>query len=354
MTHARPRESLAVLLAASFLLAFPSLARAQEDDMSALLTPETRRSVDKGVQWLVENQNRDGSWGCQMNQAPATAITGLACLALMSDGSTPNRGRHRKAIAKGLRWILSVAREDGSITANDAIGLGLLYDHAAATLMLAELYGMDAEAKEDKEIKDKLLKAVQFMGRSQNGDGGWGSQPSGTSDIAITGMMFVALRAAHNAGIATDHASLDRLLAFVRSCQDTSGTFNQYPGMGDGGRLFYPTSAGLRVLVGMGEGDSKKVQQGCEWMVARRLGEDYGGQVSEWDYAGAFFAIQAVFPDRAYFDKWYPTMREQLMQIQHPTGYWEIQYCSCCRAYATAISLILLQAPLKILPLFQL
>lgn len=335
------------------LLSSTALAQHHERDMSVHLTPETQRSIDKGYDWLVKNQNRDGSWGCMLNQAPSTAVTSLAVLSLMAEGSTPSRGQFQKPIGKGLRYVLGVAHENGSITANDVTGLGLLYDHACSTLLLAELFGMDPAAKRDKEIRDKLVAAIRYIGTVQNADGGFGSNVGGTSDLPITAMMWTAVRAAHSAGVDTDRVDLARLLAFVKNCQKSNGTFDQYAG-NDSGQMFYPTTAGLRVLVGIGEGDQKKVREGCEWMIERRIGADYGGQISEWDYAGAFFAIQAVFHDRPFFDRWYPKMRDLLREIQNPPGFWSIQYCTCCRAYATAVALILLQSPRKLLPMFQL
>ena len=348
------RRCACFLVPAFLFLAGASALAQEERDMSTLITPEAEQRIEKGYAWLVANQNRDGSWGCMLNQAPSTAVTALACLALMSEGSTPDRGDFQKPIQKALRYILSVAQPTGAITANDVTGLGIVYDHAASVLLLAEIYGMDPAVKNDKDIRQALVKAIQYLGSIQNVDGGFSAQVGGTSDLPITAMAWNAIRAAHNAGVETSPVNLEKLLAFVKSCESSGGTFSQYAGSGDGGRMFYPTTAGLRVLVGMGTGDQKKVREGCEWMIGRQLGADYGGQISEWDYAGAFFGIQAVFHDRAFFDRWYPKMRDLLISIQNPPGFWSIQYCTCCRAYATAVALILLQAPKKILPMFQL
>jgi hypothetical protein len=85
------------------------------------------------------------------------------------------------------------------------------------------------------------------------------------------------------------------------------------------------------------------------------LGQDYGGKISEWDYCGAFYAVQAMMHEGdKYWRKWWPKFRDHLIKIQNEDGSWTIEYCLCCRAYATALSLLVLQAPKRLLPLFQL
>ena len=51
---------------------------------------------------------------------------------------------------------------------------------------------------------------------------------------------------------------------------------------------------------------------------------------------------------------WYPKMRDHLLKIQNRDGSWTVEYCECCKAYATALAVLSLQAPKKLLPIFQL
>ena len=97
------------------------------------------------------------------------------------------------------------------------------------------------------------------------------------------------------------------------------------------------------------------LEKGAEVLLKKQMGQDYGGQISEWDYCGAFFAVQAMMHEgEKYWKKWWPKFRDHLVKIQNADGSWTIQYCLCCRAYATALSVIVLQAPKRLLPLFQL
>src|SRR5689334_19291342 len=76
------------------------------------------RSVKKGLDWLVEHQLSSGGWGEgeesphmrgsgrneSLRDTPNVADTCIATLALIRSGSTPLRGPHKDAIAKGVRY----------------------------------------------------------------------------------------------------------------------------------------------------------------------------------------------------------------------------------------------------------
>ena len=107
------------------------------------ITPKSYKASQKGIEWLLQNQNRDGSWGCRRAAVPSAAVTGLACLGLMSMGDTPDRGKHAPKIKKALNWMLRVCdSRTGRIMANESqTGMGNLYGHGTGTLFLAEVYG---------------------------------------------------------------------------------------------------------------------------------------------------------------------------------------------------------------------
>lgn len=323
------------------------------------MVPQQRTVIDKGIRWLLDIQNRGGGWGCEKSGAPSTAITALAALSLMAGGSTSNGGPHRDRIAQALEFCIKRQHSSGLITQFDATGMGPFYDHSCASFFLAEVYGMarHPEAKEESPVKRALLKAIEYMDKTQNRDGGWTANgASGASDLGITCSVWMALRSAHNAGITIGDANMERVLKFVDACSERTGGFSQYPRVaGGGGKMFYPTAAGLRILYGVGKGDLKAVVAGTEFLLKHQLGREYGGKISEWDYCGAFYAVQALLHEGGkYWKEWYPKIREHLLKIQNTDGSWTIEYCMCCRAYATALALLVLQAPQRLLPLFQL
>ncbi|HEY3226989.1 MAG TPA: prenyltransferase/squalene oxidase repeat-containing protein [Planctomycetota bacterium] len=333
------------------------LGRTQDALPPRECTPLQEKSIARGLKWLRDIQNNHGTWGCEKSGAPSTAITGLAALALAAAGSTPRSGEHQEAIERAIAGLLRAQGRNGCITQNDSTGMGLFYDHSCATLALAEFYGMQKEPGEVEGLVTGLKDAVAYLYTRQNRDGGWSAVGSGDdSDLAITCSVWLALRAAHNAGVTIETARVDKVEEFVRKCRDPRGGFKQYPSVrGGGGRMFYPTSAGLRILLGLGRRDMKEVERGLEVLLSKKLGDDYGGKISEWDYCGGFFAVMALLHENGRAWKtWYPKLRDQLIKLQNPDGSWTIEYCLCCRAYATALALLMLECPNRVLPLFQL
>ncbi|MCI0340081.1 MAG: hypothetical protein L0216_02830 [Planctomycetales bacterium] len=346
-------------------------------------TPESRKAAQLGVSWLLQNQNTDGamagSWGCHKSGAPCTGITGLVGLAIMAGGSTPGRGPHREALRAALDWTLKVAESRGSgalIAASDSTQLGALYDHACATLFMAEALGMDrppaaqavqamrrpgthGAARPRDRLHAAVEKAVVALERFQKADGGFGIE---SSNLHVSAMAWLALRSASHAGIAGPRGDPGRVLpaleAYVRSCATDEGPFRMQPvarPRGGGAGLFLPTASALRILASAGRDQDEQVERAAASLKTRRLGEEWGGRVSEWDFCGAFLATEALLQGpRRRFDAWYPVVREDLVRLQNADGSWDVQYCLCCKAFSTALAVLVLESPKRLLPHLEL
>ena len=152
------------------------------------LDARTKEGVDRALKYLKGQQNGDGSWG-------NTAITGLTLLAFMSNGNVPNQGLYGPEVAKGVRFLMSCARDDGYLVG--ARG-GNMYCHGMATLALSQAYGMTG----DEEVRKVLKKAVDLIVKTQNNEGGWRYEPTPTgADISVTIMQVMALRGAKDSGL---------------------------------------------------------------------------------------------------------------------------------------------------------
>ncbi|OHB76304.1 MAG: hypothetical protein A2Z34_05805 [Planctomycetes bacterium RBG_16_59_8] len=341
------RRAAPAILGALFAAVITATAM---QDAFVEMTPETHRSVEKGIAWLVENQNRDGSWGCFKGDAPSVAVTSLACLALMAGGGTPERGNHAERIRKALAYLLKTAnRRSGMIVANDGTGLGPLYEHSFGTLFLSQVYGMlSAESRERDDVREALKRATAMISQTQEENGSW------QSNLAITANMWLALRNANTAGVNVEAISLERIVKFVDSCAQGEGVYGLAPRGGESGHVTYSTAAGLRILYGMGKRESDVAKKATEYLLSKTLGDDYGGRLSEWDYCTAFYATSALLHDeKDSWRKWYPKIRDFLVKKQNPDGSWTVEYCRSCKAYATALSLVILQTPKRLLPMFQ-
>ncbi len=282
-------------------------------------------------------------------------MTSLAILALMSDGSSPRIGRKKKqeSLRAALTWILKKAGETkGYVRAHDATGIAFpMYGHALAVLMLSQVHG---EIRfRSRKIRNELEETTRFLEKKQRSNGGWGMK---RPNMGVTGTVYQALRAADSNGISLKHANLDKTISFVRKSYVDGGGFGMSPRSTTEKRLFWTTSSGLRILLGTGETEKsrKMINRSINRIRGRKLGADYKGKTSEWDYAGLLTVVQAFIHRKGEdYRFWYPRIRKQLLDLQNPDGSWEIEYCKKCRAFATSMAVIFLRAPNLLLPIFQ-
>jgi len=137
-------------------------------------------TVRRGVDWLLDMQNRDGSWGCFCRDtrlsldSPCTVMTAHAVTALRTAAAlTADHPR----IASAVRWFGSVQRTDGSIPCTWYTG-----QTAGTAAVLDALGGLGlAGTGTARRCQDWLL-------ANQDADGGWGGTVEETS-WALLGLL---------------------------------------------------------------------------------------------------------------------------------------------------------------------
>src|SRR4051812_37140658 len=92
----------------------PSVLAVEVEDESAIIKkleqPEQRdKALAKAVAFLASRQKADGSFG----EKYSTAMTGLAVMAMMAVGHTPDDPDYCPAIHRAINYVLSQMREDG-------------------------------------------------------------------------------------------------------------------------------------------------------------------------------------------------------------------------------------------------
>src|SRR5438132_139073 len=73
---------------------------------------EYRPAIRKGLEWLAQQQLRDGRWEAQGGQYPS-AMTGLAGMALLMEGSTIREGRYAERIRRAVDWLIERSQRNG-------------------------------------------------------------------------------------------------------------------------------------------------------------------------------------------------------------------------------------------------
>ena len=327
---------LVVVALAPALHAAPAPADKKDD---VKMSEPARKAAVKGLAWLITKQNADGSWS-ESRYPHNPAITSFALLAFLSQGHLPDQGIYGKEIAKASRYLVSCARPDGYLIGTRG---GNMYSHGMATLALAELYGLTS----DKEIKPVLKKAIDLIVTGQNRQGGWRYSPrSGDSDISVTIMQVMALRAAKNAGIHVRDETLKNAIAYIKKCyRPSEGGFAYQPGQNPG---FARTAAGVCILQLTGEYKAKEIDKAVEY-----LEKNFDAREHFW--YGHYYASHAMHQvGGKQWRAWYDRMLRRFLPLQQNDGSWSgVDGSSAGPTYATSIAIISLSVPMNYLPIYQ-
>jgi squalene cyclase len=337
-------RSIGIVFMAVFLSFAMSASAADKKDKTApdevKMSDRARKATGKALEWLAARQNSDGSWS-EGRYPHNTAITSFALLAFLSQGHLPNQGTYGPEVAKGCRFLLASAREDGYLGASR--GGGNMYCHAMATLALAELWGMT----DDKDIKPVLTKAVNLIVGSQNAEGGWRYEPRPTgADISVTIMQVMALRAAKNSGLHVKDETMRRAIDYIKRCYNRRiGGFSYMPGQAPG---FARTAAGVCVLQLTGEYKAAEISEALTYM-KQHADERYHF------WYGHYYASHAMHQvgGKEWAD-WYKRIRDTFLPMQTGDGSWSSRdRFEVGPVYQTSIAVIMLSVPMNYMPIFQ-
>jgi hypothetical protein len=312
------------------------------------ITPDCRAAVDKGLAWLAQHQGNDGGFqGMQaFGAGNNVAMTALAGLAFMEHGDLPGRGKYGKEIRRCLDAILESCQDSGLISSDQS--QGPMYGHGFATLFLGEMYGMTG----DDTIKEKLERAVKLIERTQNPEGGWRYQPAPLdADISVTICQVMALRSAREAGIHVSSDVVNKAVQYVLRCQNSDGGFSYMAGQGGfGGSGFPRSAAGCCVLYYAGIFEGNNLQRGLDYVKHFTPGQGSNPRAEGHYFYGYYYATQAMFlAGGDYWATFYPAIRDELIHSQQG-DHWQGDFSE---DYATAMSLIILQMPNRYLPVFD-
>ncbi|MEM7626445.1 MAG: prenyltransferase/squalene oxidase repeat-containing protein [Planctomycetota bacterium] len=213
---------------------------------SAALDAEHRamadEAIDRGITFLRQTQNPDGSWTPQTGPA----VTGLV-VAVMLD--QPHIDENDPAVARALRYILDRVQPDGSIRDGEN-GILANYNTAICLSALSRVHGNPTAAAAIRGAQD-FLKDLQWSVGDVTPDGatitrdhpyfgGAGYGRNGRPDMSNTQIMLQGL---HDSGVSTEDPAYARAIAFIARCQGIAENTYFPPGtiVEDGG-IIYATS----------------------------------------------------------------------------------------------------------------
>ncbi len=323
----------------------PDLA-AKPDQDSVVLDEGTEADIGAALKYLAARQAPNGSWSIDGGKGQPVAMTAYTLIAFLATGNLPNEGPFGKTVANGAQYLMDAERPDGLLNGGQA--QQVMYGHGIGTIALAELYGQT----KDPKVKAKLEAAVRLIINCQNKAGGWRYEPRiMDADISVTVLQVVALRAAKNSGIDVPQETVDRAVAFVKSCASKDGGFSYQPGSGSG---FARTAAAIYSLQVCGLYDDPLVKGGSQYLI--RTQKQGGGQYFTY---GNFYAAPAQYMIGGdTWKQWYSQMSGILrpkLKREGELAYWEPLDGGqgVGRVYATAVYTTILALPYHYLPLYQ-
>ncbi len=247
---------LAVTLPISLLVLAPApSAQAEADDLSeatreirdAEIAPTPKSldpadavvSLERSLDWLVENQGEDGAWATSVLEnvweagfsvesyyAWQMASQALALQALLEG---PERPAHRAALERGLEW-LTTARlpRRGSDWDIDYVWTQLL---GVAVLTRAAIDPRFASEEWQEKILARGRAFYEMLEAHQAPEGGWAyyDSPPYTratwSTSFCTALILPSLLMAQELGWSDDRAVFDRALLYVQRCALPEGAY---------------------------------------------------------------------------------------------------------------------------------
>jgi squalene-hopene/tetraprenyl-beta-curcumene cyclase len=169
----------------------------------------TREAAARGVQWLLDLQNRDGGmptfcrgWGHLPFDRSGPDLTAHAIRAWVAwRAELPALdGRIDAAIESALHYLERAQHADGSWTPlwfgnqHALEDRNLTFGTARVVVALCELSGKSVETSLD--AAGTSARATSWLTRAQNPDGGWGGAPGVVSSIEETALAIHALERA--------------------------------------------------------------------------------------------------------------------------------------------------------------
>jgi hypothetical protein len=368
-----------LLLVHVLLLAFAPATRAQPAPPpppaapDETLAPDYDARIAKALAYLARQQQPDGSFQNVEQEGnggdkkprfggPKVALTSLSLTAYLAAGRMPDAGKHALNARNAIDYLLKAAASAGDDGYVGKLDGSRMPGHAMATLALAEAYGAESDPSRRARTRAALARAVRVLLKAQDARkddahrGGWGADPTAAdSDLLVTGWCVIALRASLNVGIDVPRDSADRAADYVLRCwRPDKSAFAQRATDGKDDASTAATAVGGLALQLLDRARRPEVTAAAKYLADHPVGRDteYACLAR---FAGTWAAHQQGGP--AWPAAWDRT-QAKLLGYQNESNDGSIPAArknskETGLTYTTAMSVLTLTIPMRLLPSYQ-
>jgi hypothetical protein len=304
-------------VAAVLLLALPLIrtdsAGADEPDakQQKRLTEVSDQSKDeaaiaRGLNWLASQQKEDGSWEFERPQPSwGPAATALGVLPFLGAGVNPpakNDRKYSSVVERALGYLLKEQKKTPDWG-------GYSYTIALCTLAMAEAYALTGDENYGKSAQ----KGVDLIVAAQTPDGGWSYHaPTTRGDTSNTGWTIQALYSAKKAGLKVPDEVLTKAEKYLISVMLKDGVGYGYTS-NEGPPRPTMTASGLfsRALIG-GEKKEQALKDAIPTVMKQRP------EANAINYYHVYYATMMMHHRGGddWTKYWYPKVRDVLLGLQ--------------------------------------
>ncbi len=214
-----------------------------EEPINGPTPSEIERSIERGVTFLLETQNEDGSFGSHKtnrsteiyaplpgsHHAFRAATTALSVSAMLE--TRPNDPQVQASVDQAEAWMLEkfpdVKRAQGDTIYN-------VWAHAYGIQALVKLRSRpQIEEEKIAKIDDLIRGQIDMLVRYESVDGGWGyydfvaqaRKPTGSSISFVNATVLIALKEAEEVGIEVPEKIVNRAVAAIKRQQKPDFTY---------------------------------------------------------------------------------------------------------------------------------
>jgi hypothetical protein len=312
--------------------------------------PDVDQEAGRGLEFLAGQQGKDGAFD---DKGQRVATTGLGLLAFLAAGDGPDVGKYGANVRGAIDFLVRAAPADGYFGKVDG---SQMHGQAIATLALAEAWGLEETDARRVAIGRVVQRAVRVILAAQKVvkppqfAGGWGEDPAAIdSDLPTSAWNALALRAALQCGVDVPPGAIARAMGFVLKCHHPGGGFTSQPAAGDAS--IAATGVAVVCLYLM-EPSASAGQSDSVGFLSEHPIDDQTPYPFYAMYDSAMAAQQAGEPAWSAIAG---SVFKRLVKMQQPDGSWapsrpgEEPGVPC----ATAIAVLTLETPNRLLPAFQ-